>query len=56
MFFTKYTLFAEKMFIYGKKKKFIFEFFFSEKNFFYREKYKWKYENIYISFEKYIFM
>ena len=39
MFFTKYTLFAEKMFIYGKK-KFIFEFFFSEKSFFYREKYK----------------
>ena len=48
MFFTKYTLFAEKMFIYGKK-KFIFEFFFSEKNFLYREKYKWKYKNIYIN-------
>ena len=40
MFFTKYTLFAEKMFLYGKK-KFYIEFFFTEKkNFFYREKYK----------------
>ena len=55
MFFTKYTLFAEKMFLYGKK-SFILKIFFTEKNFFYREKYKWKCKNIYISFEKYIFM
>ena len=38
MFFTKYT-FAEKMFLYGKK-KFYNEIFFTEKNVFYREKYK----------------
>ena len=38
MFFTKYTLFAEKMFLYGKK-SFILKNFFTEKNFFYREKY-----------------
>ena len=55
MFFTKYTLFAEKMFLYGKK-TFISKIFFTEKNFFYREKYKWKCKNMYISFEKYIFM
>ena len=42
------------MFLYGKK-KFYIENFFAEKNF-YREKYKWKCKNIYISFEKYIFM
>ena len=29
---------------------------FTEKNFFYREKYKCKCKNIYISFEKYVFM
>ena len=39
MFFTKYSLFAGKMFLYGKK-KFNIENFFTEKNFFYREKYK----------------
>ena len=39
MFFTKYILFAEKMFLYGKK-CFILKIFFTEKNFFYREKYK----------------
>ena len=39
MFFTKYTLLAEKMFLYGKK-SFILKKFFTEKNFFYREKYK----------------
>ena len=51
----KYTLFAEKnVFIW--KKSFIMKMFFTEKNFFYREKYKWKCKNIYISFEKYIFM
>ena len=38
MFFTKYTLIAEKMFLYGKKS--YIENIFSEKNFFYREKYK----------------
>ena len=40
MFFIKYTLFADKMFLYGKKKFFILKNFFTEKNFFYREKYK----------------
>ena len=39
MFFTKYTLFAEKKVLYGKK-SFILKIFFTEKNFFYREKYK----------------
>ena len=53
--FTKYTLFAEKMFLYGKK-SFILNFFLLKKNFFCREKYKWKCKNIYISFEKYIFV
>ena len=33
MFFTKYTLFAEKMFLYGKK-SFILNILFTEKNFF----------------------
>ena len=37
MFFTKYTLFTQKMFLYGKKS--YIENFFAEKNF-YREKYK----------------
>ena len=54
MFFTKYALFAEEMFLCGKK-SFKLKIFFTEKNF-YREKYKWKCKNIYISFEKYIFM
>ena len=53
MFFTKYTLFAGKMFLYGKKNLY---WKFTEKNFFYREKYKCKCKNIYISFEKYVFM
>ena len=48
MFFTKYTLFAEKMFIHGKKVLY-WKLFFLKKNFFYREKYKWKYKNIYIN-------
>ena len=34
MFFTKYTLFAEKMFIYGKKKSLFLNFFFLKKTFF----------------------
>ena len=51
MFLTKYTLFAEKMILYGKK-KFYIENFCTEKNFFYREKCK----SIYISFEIYIVM
>ena len=50
MFFTKYILFAEKMFLYGKKS---FEIFFTEKNFFYREKYKWKCKNISLIWEIY---
>ena len=47
-FFTKYTLFAEKMFLHGKK---VLHW-----KIFYREKHKWKCKKIYISFEKYIFM
>ena len=35
--FAKYTLFAEKNFLYGKK-SFILKKFFTERNFFYREK------------------
>ena len=55
MFFTKYTLFAEKMFLYGKK-SFTMKSFFTEKNFFYREKYKWKnIKNISHISQKYIF-
>ena len=38
MFFTKYTLFAEKVFLY--EKSFTLKKFFMEKNSFYREKYK----------------
>ena len=38
MFFTKYTLFTQKMFLYGKK-KFYIENFFAE-IIFYRENYK----------------
>ena len=37
MCFIKYTLFAEKMFLYGKK-SFVLKIFFTEK-IFYREKY-----------------
>ena len=54
MFFTKYTLFAEKMFLYGKK-SFILNILFTEKNFF-TEKNINENVKIYISFEKYIFM
>ena len=50
MFFRKYTLFAEKMFWYGKE-SFILKFYFAEKNFFYREKCKWKCKNIYLIWE-----
>ena len=38
MFFTKYTLFAEKKCSYMEK-KFYIEKFFTKKTFFYREKY-----------------
>ena len=34
IFFTKYTLFAEKMFLHGKKKFYIEHFFLLKKNFF----------------------
>ena len=54
MFFTKYTLFAEKMFLYGKK-SLILKIFFRKKTFF-TEKNINENVNIYISFEKYIFM
>ena len=43
----------EKCF-YMEKKNLYWKF--TEKNFFYREKYKCKCKNIYISFEKYVFM
>ena len=39
VFFTKYALLAEKMFLYGKK-SFTLKNFFAEKTFFHREKYK----------------
>ena len=45
-FFTKYTLFAGKMFLYGKK-RFILKFFLTGNNF----KYKWKCENMYLTWE-----
>ena len=54
MFFTKYTLFAEKMFLYGKN-SFILKNFFTGKNFFCREKYKWKCKNIYLIWEIYFY-
>ena len=50
VFFTKYTLFAEKMFLYGKK-CLISKNFFTEK----REKYKWKCKNIYLIWEIYFY-
>ena len=54
MLFTKYTLFAEKnVFIW--KKKFYIEIFLLKKTFF-TEKNINENVNIYISFEKYIFM
>ena len=37
MFFTKYTLFAEKMFLYGKKKFYIENFFYRKKLFLQRK-------------------
>ena len=49
VFFTKYTLFAEKMFLY-EKKFYIEKLFLTDKNI--NENVK----NIYLSFEKYIFM
>ena len=49
------TLFAEKMFLYGKKVLY-WKIFLLKKTFFYREKYKWTCKKIYISFEKCIFM
>ena len=36
IFFTKHTLFAKKMFLYGKKK--VFKTFFTEENFFLQRK------------------
>ena len=53
MFFTKYTLFAEEIILYGKKS--YIETFFTEKNFS-TEKNINENVKIYISFEKYIFM
>ena len=55
MFFTKHTLFAEEIILYGKK-SFILKFFFTEKNFFYREKCKWKCKNIYLISEIYYYV
>ena len=53
MFFTKYTLFAEEIILYGKKS--YIETFFTEKNFS-TEKNINENVKIYISFEKYIIM
>ena len=52
VFFTKYTLFAENVFIW--KKSVILKNLLLKKKF-YREKHKWKCEK-HISFEKYIFI
>ena len=52
MFFTKYTLFAEKMFLYEKKS---FESFFLLKKLFFTEKNINENVKIYISLGKYIF-
>ena len=49
MVVTNYTLIAEKMFLYGKK-KFILKTFFTEKSFLCREKYEWKCKKTDISF------
>ena len=54
MFFTKCTLLAEKMFLYGKK-SFILNFFLMKIKFF-TDKNINENVKIYISFEKYIFM
>ena len=54
MFFTKYTLSAEKMFFMGKK-SFILNFFLLKRTFF-TEKNVNENVKICISFEKYIFM
>ena len=54
MFFTKCTLFADKMFLYGKKKVLHWKFFLLKKTF-YREKYKWKCKNIYFNWEIYFY-
>ena len=53
LFFTKYTLFAEKKCFYMEK-SFIMKTFLLEKTFFYGEKYKWKCRK-YISYQKYSF-
>ena len=50
----KYTLFAEKMFLY-RKKSFILKNVFTEENFFYREKYKWKCKKICLIWETYFY-
>ena len=54
VFYKIYIICRKKCFY--MEKKVLYWNFFTEKNFFYREKYKWKCKNIYISFEKYIFM
>ena len=54
--FYKINIICRKNVFIWKKKKFYIDFFFYWKKRFYREKYKWKCKNVYISFEKYIFM
>ena len=54
VFYKIYIICRKKCFYMGKK--FYNEKFFYWKKLFYREKYKWKCKNVYISFEKYIFM
>ena len=48
--------YLQKKCFYMEKKSFILKIFFTEEKLFYREKYKWKCKNIFISFEKYLFM
>ena len=54
MFFTKYTLFAEKMFLYGKK-SFTMKSFFTEKTFFTEKNINEYVKNISHISQKYIF-
>ena len=54
LFFTKYTFFGEKNFLFGKK-GFIMKNYFTETNFFYREKYKLRCKK-YISHLRNIFL
>ena len=54
VFFTKYTLFAEKMFLYGKK-SFILKNSLTEKNFFIEKNTNKNAKNIYLIWEIYFY-